>query len=312
MRISSTLESEICKMSALSLFNSLSKCLNALEVHEVNGCVCSHSLGKLKTFLISVYCTDIMNTHCMENCDADKTDRSATLNNNSAVEFQDSCCFCSLYSMYKYCTWLDEDTGIKIQVTYIKECRTKFSASDEDVISEPAVEFNVVIRKKSVYISAAYVLLVKVEHCDFRIIFEDHTCNDLISDFNRFTGCINLNVFTHFYDLAGSLMSENYRNKTKRVIFVLMSICSADTASLNFNKDVVVANFRKIILLKLKMFLLCHHCYSCFFRNCVSCRSSRSAWCSSCCRSVSCHAGENLFNDFFDIYIVHIHDLCSS
>ena len=59
MRISSTLESEICKMSALSLFNSLSKCLNALEVHEVNGCVCSHSLGKLKTFLISVYCTDI-------------------------------------------------------------------------------------------------------------------------------------------------------------------------------------------------------------------------------------------------------------
>ena len=47
----------------------------------------------------------------------------------------DSCCFCSLYSMYKYCTWLDEDTGIKIQVTYIKECRTEFSASDEDVIS---------------------------------------------------------------------------------------------------------------------------------------------------------------------------------
>ena len=92
----------------------------------------------------------------------------------------------------------------------------------------------------------------------------------------------------------------------KRVIFVLMSICSADAAALNFNEDVVVTNFWKIILLKLKMFLLCHHCYSCFFWNCVSCRSSRSACCSSCCRSVSCHAGENLFNDFFDIYIVHI------
>ena len=213
--------------------------------------------------------------------------------------------------MYKYCTWLDEDTGIKIQITYIEECGTEASASDEDVISEPSVEFNIIVRKKSVYVSAAYVFLVEVEHCDFRIIFEDHTCNDLISDFNRFASCINLNVFTHFYDLAGSLMSENYRNKTKRIIFVLMSICSADTASLNLNKDVVVTNFRKIILLKLKMFLLCHHCHSCFFRNCISCRSSRSA-CSSCCRSVSCHAGENLFNDFFDIYIVHIHCFCSS
>ena len=139
----------------------------------------SYTHLKLKTFLISVYCTDIMNAHCMENCDADKTDRSATLNNNSAVEFQDSCCFCSLYSMYKYCTWLDEDTGIKIQVTYIKECRTEFSASDEDVISEPAVEFNVVIRKKSIYVSAAYVLLVKVEHCDFRIISVSYTHLDV-------------------------------------------------------------------------------------------------------------------------------------
>ena len=286
MRISGTLESEICKMSALSLFHSLSKCLNTLEVHKVYSCSCAHSLGEFKTLLVSVYCTDVVNTHCMKNSDTDQTDRSAALNNNSAVEFQDSCCFCSLYCMYKYCTWLDEDTGIKIQITYIEECGTEASASDEDVISEPS------------------------EHCDFRIIFEDHTCNDLISDFNRFTCCINLNVFTHFYDLAGSLMSENYRNKTKRVIFVLMSICSADTASLNLNKDVVVTDFRKIILLKLKMFL-CHHCHSCFFRNCISCRSSRSA-CSSCCRSVSCHAGENLFNDFFNIYIVHIHDLCSS
>ena len=89
----------------------------------------------------------------MENSDADQTDRSAALNNNSAVEFQDSCCFCSLYCMYKYCTWLDEDTGIKIQVAYIEECGTEFSASDEDVISEPSVEFYIVIWK-SPYTSA--------------------------------------------------------------------------------------------------------------------------------------------------------------
>ena len=231
MRISSTLESEICKMSALSLFNSLSKCLNAFEIHKVYSCVCAHSLGKLKTFLISVYCTDIVNAHCMENSDADQTDRSAALNNNSAVEFQDSCCFCSLYCMYKYCTWLDEDTGIKIQVAYIEECGTEFSASDEDVISEPSVEFYIVIWKKSVYISAAYVLLVKVEHCDFRIIFEDHTCNDLVADFNRFTSCINFNVFTHLNNLTCSLMSEYYRNKAEWVSLEFVSVCSTNTTS---------------------------------------------------------------------------------
>ena len=281
-------------------------------LHEVYTHGSAHSLSEIKTLLISIYSTDVLDTHGTKNCNTDETDWSASLYNNSAVETKDSCCFCSLYCMYKYCTWLDEDTGIKIQVAYIEECGTEFSASDEDVISEPSVEFYIVIWKKSIYISTANVFLIQVEHCDLRIILEDHAGNDFVAYPNRFTSGINVYVFTHFYDLTGSLMSENYRDKTERVIFVLMSICSTDTASLNFNKDVVVANFRKIILLKLKMFLLCHHCYSCFFRNCVSCRSSRSAWRSSCCRSVSCHAGENLFNDFFDIYIVHIHDLCSS
>ena len=257
MRISSTLESEICKMSALSLFNSLSKCLNALEVHKVNGCVCSHSLGKLKTFLISVYCTDIVNAHCMENSDADKTDRSATLNNNSAVEFQDSCCFCSLYCMYKYSTWLNQDSGIQIQVAYIEECRTEFSASDEDVISEPAVEFNVVIRKKSVYVSAAYIFLVQVKHCDIRIIFKDHTGNNLVTNLNRFSSCIYFNIFTHCNDLTCSLMSESYRDQIKRISLEFMCICTADTASLYFNQDVIISDWRNRVFFQFKMLFFC-------------------------------------------------------
>ena len=129
LRVTCTLESEICKMSALCFLNSLSQCFCFLEVHKVNACCCAHSLGKLKTFLISVYSADIFNTHSTKYCDTDQADRSASLYNNSAVETKDSCCFCSLYCMYKYSTWLNQDSGIQIQITYIKECSSKASAS---------------------------------------------------------------------------------------------------------------------------------------------------------------------------------------
>lgn len=39
---------------------------------------------------------------------------------------------------------------------------------------------NVIIRKKSVHICSTYVFLVQVEHLDIRIIFKNHTGNNLI------------------------------------------------------------------------------------------------------------------------------------
>ena len=306
-RISCALECKVCKMSAKSSLYSSCQSFNSLMLHKVYRYRCAHSLCKFKTLLISVYCTDIFDTHSTKNCDTDQTDWSASLNNNSAVEFQDTCCFCSLYCMDQNCTWLDEDTGIQIQITYVKESGTEFSASDKDVVSKPTIEFYIIIRKKSIYICAAYVFLIQVKHCDLRIILEDHTGNNLVTNLNRFAGCINLYVFTHCNDLTCSLMSKDYRDQTKRIVFVFMSICSADTASLNLNKDVVISKFRKRILLKFKVFFLGHHCNSCSFRNStVCCWSSRSR---SSCRSFSfsCHAGKNLFYNFFNIYIVHIH-----
>ena len=76
---------------------------------------------------------------------------------------------------------------------------------------------DVVIRKKSVYISAADILLVQVEHLDVRIILEDHTCNDFVADLQRFSCAVHFYIFTHLYDLAGSLVSERYRDQSERV-----------------------------------------------------------------------------------------------
>ena len=44
---------------------------------------------------------------------------------------------------------------------------------------------NIIVRKKSVYISSANVLLVQVEHCDLRIILEDHAGNDFVAYLNE-------------------------------------------------------------------------------------------------------------------------------
>src|SRR5699024_8407756 len=137
---------------------------------------------------------------------------------------QDAGCFRSLNCVYKNRAGLDEDSGIQIQIAYIEECGTEFAASDEDVVSEPAVELHIVIRKKSVNVSAAHVLLVQVKHCDLRIILEDHTGNNLVADLHRFAGCVDLDVLTHCNDLAGSFMSQNYRNQAEGIVFVFVSI----------------------------------------------------------------------------------------
>ena len=301
-------------MSVLSCLNSFCQGFDSLVLCEVYSCVCAHFLSEFKTLCVSVYCTDVLNTHGVENCDTDQTDRSASLNNNSAVEFEDACCFCSFYCMYKYCAWLDQDTGIQIQITYVEECRSEGSASDQDVIREPSVKMYIIIWKKSVYISSTNVFLVEVEHCDFRIIFEDHTCNNFIADFNWFSSCINFNVFTHFYDFTSSLMSKSNRDQAKWISFEFVCVSTADTASFYFNKDIVIANFRHWEFFDFIMFQCCKHCnMCCFWDYRVSCRSYWSCCCRSCCsRCISGHSGKNLFYNFFDIYIVHIHFNISS
>ena len=254
-------------MSALSFFHCVCQRFDSLIIHKVYACVRAHSLGERKTLFVSVYRADIFNAHCTENCDTDKTDRSASLYDYSAVEFQDACCFCSLYRVYQNGAGLDEDSGIQIQVAYIEESGTEFSASDEYVISEPAVEFYVVVRKKSVNVGAAYVFLIEIEHGDLRIILEDHAGNDFIADLHRFSCCVDFYVLAHCDDLAGSFMAQNYRDQSERIVFVFMSVRSADTAAFDFNKDIVVSHFRKRIFLKLEVLFLGHHSDSCGFRD---------------------------------------------
>ena len=196
-------------------------------------------------------------THSTEYCDTDQSDGSASLYYYSAVETKDSCCFCSFYCMYKYCTRLDKDSGIQIQITYIEECSSEVSASEEDIVGEPSVEMYIIVRKKSVYISSAYVLFVQVKHCDLRIIFEDHTGNDFIANLYRFSCCIYFNILPHCHDLTGSFMSKGYRDQVKWISLKFMCICTAHTASFNFNKDIIIPDRRNWIFFDVKMLFLC-------------------------------------------------------
>ena len=112
---------------------------------------------------------------------------------------------------------------------------------------------DVIVRKETVYISASDVLLVQVEHLDIRIVFKDHTCNNLIADLQRFACAVSLYVLAHLDDLAGSLVTERYRNQSERIFFEFMGICSTDTASIYFNEDISVPHFRDRELLYIIM-----------------------------------------------------------
>ena len=171
--------------------------------------------------------------------------------------------------MYKNCTWLDQDTGIQIKITYVEECASELSASDKDVIREPSIKMNIIIRKKSVYVSSTNILLIKVEHCDLRIILEDHTCNNFITDLNRFSSCICLNILTHSNDLTSSLMSECNRDQVEWISLKFVSVSTANTAALYFNKDIIVTYWWNRILFDIKMLFLCKNCNVCCFRDCA-------------------------------------------
>src|SRR5699024_6881345 len=118
------------------------------------------------------------------------------------------------------------------------------SFADQDVIGKPSVQMDIIVRKKSVYVSPADVLLVQVEHLDIRVILKDHTCNDFVADLQRFARAVCLYVPAHLDDLAGSLVSERYRDQSERVSLELMGICPADTASFYFYEDISVSHFR--------------------------------------------------------------------
>ena len=54
-----------------------------MSILEVNGLICSHFLCKRKTLFISVNSDYVLNTHCAQYGNADKTDRSAALYRNT-------------------------------------------------------------------------------------------------------------------------------------------------------------------------------------------------------------------------------------
>ena len=165
---------------------------------------------------------------------------------------------------------------------------------------------NIIVRKKSVYISSAYVLFVEVVHCDLRVILEDHTCNNFVSNIQSLSSAVNFNVFTHLNDLTCSLVSEYYRDKAEWVSLEFVSVCSTNTTSFNFNKNISVANFRHRELFNIKMLKCCKHSYMSCLWNFISCCFHH--W--SCFRNfLFQHALKYLFYNSFYISRIHIHCL---
>ena len=166
---------------------------------------------------------------------------------------------------------------------------------------------NVIIREKSVYISAAYVLFVQIVHCDVRIILEDHTGYNLVTHLQFFTCAVDLYVLTHLYDLSGSFMSKDNRDQAEWVSLEFMGVSTAYAASFNLYKNISVSQLRNREFFDIIVFQCCQHSHTSSFWNClVSC-------CCICCRSslFAQHTFQYLFNDCFYICGIHFHFISS-
>ena len=257
-RISRTLKGEISKMSVEGCLHRICQRFDSLEFFKAYRMGSTELLREIETHIVAVNRRDILDTERAEYRDTDQADRSASLYDYAAVKTQDSRCLCSFYRMYEYRTRLDQNSGIQIQIAYIKYRRT---AADQNVIGKPSVQMHIVVWKQSIYIRRTYVLFIQVIHRDFRVIFKDHTGHDLVSDMKVFARTVFLYVLSHLDDLAGPFMSERYRDQTERVAFKFMRIRSADAAAFHLDQNVVIADLRHGKLFYFKFFQFCQHRY---------------------------------------------------
>ena len=268
---------------------------------EVYGLSCAHFLSESKAFFFAVNRNDVFDTHGSENGDTDQTDRTAALNDNSAVKAENTRCLRSFNSVNQNRAGFDEDSGIEVEVAYVEDCGT---ASDEDVIRKPTVEMYVVIGKKAVNVSAAYVLLVEVVHGDIGVILEDHAGNNLIADREGLARAVLGYVFTHFNDLTCAFVTESNGDKTEGIALVFVRVGTANAAAFHFNENVIVADFGHGVLFDFNFFESCEHC---------NLRCLRNGRGSGSCGSIgsyirsSLHACKDLLNDQLEIDIIHIH-----
>ena len=163
---------------------------------------------------------------------------------------------------------------------------------------------DIVVRKQTVYVSPANVLLVEIEHRDVGVILENHAGDDFVAQMQVFSGAVLFDIFAHFYNFACALMAEDERDEIERIALKFVRIGTADAASLYFDKDIVVADFGKRILLDFIFLLLDQHCDARRFGNRSPGRGRRRG-CRSLCAAR--HALENFANDIFNILIVYIH-----
>ena len=175
--------------------------------------------------------------------------------------------------MYENGCRLNQDSGIQIHVTDV-ENRGAFA--DEQVVREPSVQMNVIVRKQAVNIGPAHILLIQVINRDLRIIVEDHAGDDLVADVQILARAVLLHILAHRDDGAGALVAERHRDQAEGISLILVCVCAADTAAFYLDEDVAVSERRNRILPDVKMAQLGQNSHMCLGRKWVGCtRSAR-------------------------------------
>ena len=118
--ISGTLESKVCQMPVKGSFHRACKRLDSLEVLKTYRVACAKLFGEVQSHLVSVNRRDVFNSQRAEHCDTNQSDGAASLYHHAAVEAEDSRCLCSLNRMHQNGAGLNQDSGIQIQIAYVK------------------------------------------------------------------------------------------------------------------------------------------------------------------------------------------------
>jgi hypothetical protein len=175
-----------------------------------------------------------------KNRDHNKTYGTKTLNKNLGIKVDKTCGVSSLESVNAYACKLEKHSLLKVKIVYYEISRSL--TSDKKVGSEPTGKrVSVAVRDKTKHA----LLVAKVGVSGLVTTYEaltatDNRGNDLVTYLDRLTCGIGLHVFTKSDDLAGTLMTESYRNKSEGVALPLVDVGAANAAALDLDENVVV------------------------------------------------------------------------
>ena len=239
--------------------------LDRARLKAVDGVLSTELLGKRQTLGIAIARDDVSDAHAANHRQEKKANRTATLNEDVAVELEVEDLLCLFDSVNDNGSRLDKDAQIAIHIGDVKH---NAAFVDLHVLAEPTVEVVLRARHKTVNFAAIAKL------GDFRSELASvasaaglKTSDDLVANLKGLACEIGLDVLAERNDLARSFMAELNGAILEGITLVFMHVRAANATTFDLHENFIRADLGDCNFLQHHLARLFKNRHFALFRN---------------------------------------------